>query len=174
MADVNAIFGSLLIFGLTFPGMLTTCWLLFPQVVERARQRLEHSPWKCFWLGAALSAVAAAPIGILLTLPFGLAKFLGWALLVGILTGSSLGSAGIAAKMGDRIGRISTAGPAGAFVRGALALELAVFFPVLGWLLILPATILTGLGASGFALLRRAPRAEPAPVPAPEPAPAQI
>ncbi len=40
MADVYAIFGTLLALGIAFPGMLTAWWLLFPRTVEGAQQRL--------------------------------------------------------------------------------------------------------------------------------------
>ncbi len=158
MADISAIFGSLLIFGIAFPGLLTAWWLLFPATVERAQTRLDQTPWQCFWFGGILTAAAVIPIVILLILPFGPAQFLGWALMVIVLAISSLGSAGIAAKMGNRLVETSHASPAAAFVRGAIALELAVFFPLLGWLLVFPLTIVTALGATGFALLRWVPK----------------
>jgi hypothetical protein len=158
MADISAIFGTLLIFGIAFPGLLTAWWLLFPATVERAQTRLDQTPWQCFWFGGILTAVVVIPAVILLVLPFGPAQFLGWTLIVLTLAVSSLGSAGIAAKMGQRLAQQSTASPAAAFVRGAIALELAVFFPLLGWLLVFPLTIVTALGATGFALLRWAPK----------------
>lgn len=158
MADISAIFGSLLIFGIAFPGLLTAWWLLFPATVERAQTRLDQTPWQCFWFGGILTAAAVIPIVILLILPFGPAQFLGWALMVIVLAVSSLGSAGIAAKMGNRLVETSHASPAAAFVHGAIALELAVFFPLLGWLLVFPLTIVTALGATGFALLRWVPK----------------
>lgn len=169
MADISAIFGSLLIFGIAFPGLLTAWWLLFPATVERARARLDQTPWQCFWFGGILTAAAVIPTVILLLLPFGPAKFLGWTLIVVVLAISSLGSAGIAAKMGALLAERSTASPAAAFVRGAIALELAVIFPLLGWLLVFPLTVVTALGATGFALLRWVPKTAPAPIAA-EPA----
>lgn len=164
MADISAIFGSLLIFGIAFPGLLTAWWLLFPATVERAQTRLDQTPWQCFWFGGILTAAAVIPIVVLLILPFGPAQFLGWTLIVVVLAVSSIGSAGIAAKMGKRLVETSHASPAAAFVRGAIALELAVFFPLLGWLLIFPLTIVTALGATGFALLRWVPKTAPAKV----------
>lgn len=158
MADVSAIFGALLIFGIAFPGLLSAWWLLFPAIVARAQTRLEKTPWQCFWFGGVITAAAVIPIVILLVLPFGAAKFLGWAMILGLLSVSSLGAAGIAAKMGARLAEQSTANPAAAFLRGAIALELAVFFPIIGWLLVFPLTIVTALGATGFALLRWIPQ----------------
>jgi uncharacterized protein involved in cysteine biosynthesis len=164
MADVSAIFGVLLIFGIAFPGMLTAWWLLFPATVERARLRLERTPWQSFWFGGILTAVFVIPTVILLALPFGVAKFFGWATIAVVLALSSLGSAGIAAKMGERIAQKSTASPFSAFLRGAIVLELAVVFPVLGWFIVLPLTIVIALGATGFALLRWVPKTTLAPL----------
>lgn len=166
MANITAVFGILFIIGVAFPGLLTTSWLLFPATVERARLRLDRTPWRCFWLGGVLIAGLVVPIGALLALPFGPAKFLGWAAVAVVLTLSTLGAAGMAAKMGEvlsaRSGQVS---PASAFVRGAVALELAAIFPVLGWFIFVPFALVTALGATAFALLHwmpRIPREQPA------------
>ncbi len=166
MANITAVFGILLILGLAFPGLLTAWWLLFPATVERARLRLDRTPWRCFWLGGVLIAMLVIPVVGLLMLPFGPAKFAGWALVALTLTASALGAAGLAAKMGDKIAaRSSNPSPAGAFVRGAIALELAAIFPVIGWFILIPLTIVTSLGATAFALLHWMPKVQ-APSPA--------
>jgi hypothetical protein len=172
MSDTLAIFGILLALGIAFPGMLCAWWLLFPAAVERARVRLERTPGHCFWVGGAAAAAAIIPITILLALPAGPAKFAGALLIAAVLGVAGLGAAGLAALMGARLeplagGRLT---PAGAFVRGAVALELAAFFPLIGWLVVIPLAVVTALGATVFALLRRAPAVLPAP--AAEPAPA--
>jgi uncharacterized protein involved in cysteine biosynthesis len=161
MADISAIFGILLLVGIAFPGMLTAWWLLFPVTVERARVRFERTPWQSFWFGGVITAVVVIPTVILLALPFGPAKFVGWSIIILVLGFSSLGSAGIAAKMGETLVRRSNANPASAFVCGAVALELAVVFPVVGWLVVFPLIVVTALGAAGFALLRWQPKAAP-------------
>jgi hypothetical protein len=62
--------------------------------------------------------------------------------------------------------------PAGAFVRGAVALELAAVFPIVGWFLVIPAVLLAGFGAGLFGLLRWLPRPRPmTSVPHPESVP---
>jgi hypothetical protein len=159
MADISALFGTLISLGIGFPGVLATLWLLFPTTIERARLRLEHTPWRCFWLGGVITAIAVIPIVVLLALPFGPAKFLGWTLITAVLALACIGLAGIAAKMGAQLSRNSTnSSPAAAFVRGAVALELALAFPVFGWVFILPLAIVTALGATGFALLHWMPK----------------
>lgn len=158
MSDVSAFFGILIALGIAYPGMLTAWWLLFPATVERARLRLEHTPWRCFWLGGVIAAVVTIPTVILLVLPFGPAKFISWTIIALILAFSTLGAAGMVAKMGERLAGRSNSSAAGAFVRGAVALELAIFFPVLGWAITLPLVVVTSLGAAGFALLHWAPK----------------
>lgn len=159
MANITAVFGILFILGLAFPGLLTAWWLLFPATVERARLRLDRTPWRCFWLGGVLMAVLIVPIIALLALPFGPAKFMGWALIAITLTVSALGAAGLAAKMGERLAaRAGNVSPAGAFLHGAIALELAAAFPVIGWFILVPLAIVTSLGATAFALLHWMPR----------------
>ena len=166
MADISAIFFILLIIGVAYPALLTAWWLLFPSTVERARVRLERTPWHSFWLGGVVLAMIIIPILILLALPFGPAKFLGWILIALTLTFSGLGAAGLAARLGERVSRLSTISGLGAFVRGAIILELASFFPVMGWFIFFPLATVTTLGAAAFALLRWLPKSAPAVEPA--------
>ena len=96
MADISAIFFILLILGIAFPAMLTAWWLLFPSVVARSQLRVEKTLTRTFWMGLVIVIALAIPIMILLALPFGPAKFLGWVLLAASLALSSVGAAGIA------------------------------------------------------------------------------
>jgi hypothetical protein len=158
MADISAIFFILLIIGVAFPAMLTAWWLLFPSVVSRAQARVEQTPWSTFGMGLVLLIVLTIPIVVLLALPFGPAKFAGWLLLAAALAVSSIGSAGIAAHLGTRLTRQSSISALSGFVRGSVILELAAFFPVLGWFFIWPLLIIMAFGATGFAFLNWRPR----------------
>jgi hypothetical protein len=158
MADISAIFFILLIIGVAFPAMLTTWWLLFPTLVSRAQARVEKTPWGTFWLGLVLVVAVTIPIIILFALPFGPAKLMGWVLLAASLALSSIGSAGIAAHLGARLIHQSTLSALSGFVRGSVILELAAFFPVIGWLFIWPLLLIMAFGATGFALLNWQPR----------------
>ncbi|GAB4581638.1 MAG: hypothetical protein Fur0022_43870 [Anaerolineales bacterium] len=166
MSDVIAIFNLLFITGLAFPGLLTTWSLLFPNLIERARKRVERTPWTTFWMGVAGTILFAIPIAILLAMPFAPAKFFGWVGIFLALTFASFGAAGIAAQMGTRISARLTrrAKPDmsefAAFVWGAVAFELAAVFPVLGWFIIIPFGIITSMGASVFALFNWMPKTQ--------------
>jgi hypothetical protein len=98
------------------------------------------------------------PIVVLLALPFGPAKFIGWVLLAASLALSSIGSAGIAAHLANRLAQQGSLSPLSAFVRGAVVLELAAFFPVIGWLFLWPLLLITAFGATSFAILNWMPR----------------
>jgi hypothetical protein len=173
MADVYAVFGTLLALGIAFPGMLTAWWLLFAGAVERAQKRLEATPGRCFGLGLGVAILLAIPISILLALSVGPANFLGAVIVFGSLAFASLGAAGMSALMAERLGRRvgANTGTAGTFVRAAVALELAAAFPIIGWFIFTPLTILTSLGAATFAALHWMPR--PAAGAAPEAAASQ-
>lgn len=158
MADISAIFFILLLLAVAFPAMLTAWWLLFPSIVERARMRIEKTPMQSFWMGILVVIAASVPTVILLALPFGTAKFLGWILLAAALTVSSFGSAGIAAHLADRLAHQSNVSGLNGFVRGAVVLELTAFFPVLGWFFAWPLMLITACGATSFALLNWMPR----------------
>ena len=159
MADISAIFFILLIISIAFPSMLTTWWLLFPSIVMRAQTRIEKTLSRTFWLGLVIVIALAIPIVILLALPFGPAKFLGWILLATSLALSSIGSAGIAAHLSERMKQTgNNYSPLRAFLYGSVVLELAAFFPVLGWLFLFPLALITAFGATGFALLNWMPR----------------
>lgn len=159
MADISAAFFILLIISIAFPCMLTAWWLLFPSLITRAQTRVEKSLARSFWLGLFTLIAVTIPIIILLSLPIGPAKFAGWILMAVSLALSSIGSAGIAAHLGEQMKRAGNGfTPLGGFIRGAVVLELAAFFPVLGWLFIWPFALITALGATAFALLNWMPR----------------
>jgi hypothetical protein len=162
MADISAIFFILLIIGIAFPSMLAAWWLLFPSLILRAQTRVEKTLSRTFWLGLVIVIVLTIPIIVLMALPFGPAKLIGWILLAVSLALSSIGSAGIAAHLAERIKHTGTTlTPLSGFIRGAVILELAAFFPIVGWLFVWPLMLITAFGATGFALLNWMPREKP-------------
>lgn len=157
MADMYAIFGSLIMVGISYPAMLTTWWLLFPEQVENVRIRISEKPKRSFGFGILAGAIAAIPTAVLFQLPSQLTQVLGWIWLVVLLGAASLGAAGIAAEIGLRLnwkndGRFQSQG---AFIRGAAILELASAFPVIGWLLIFPIGTFVSLGGAVYAIFKK-------------------
>jgi hypothetical protein len=113
-----------------------------------------------FWLGGVTTVILLPSIAILLELPLKQACILGCSLFFIVLALAGLGAASLAAKRGRQSApHVSdTVAPPAAFVRGAVVLELAVGFPVIGWFVVAPLTLITALGAAVFAVLRWMPR----------------
>lgn len=157
MSDSISAFFGLIVLGLSYPGLLTTAWLLFPERVEIARERITAKPWKYFWIGLLSALIAAIPGAFLFLIPAQLTQVLGWIWVAVLLGFASLGSAGIASELGLRVNWKNDGAflSLGAFLRGALVWELAAIFPVIGWLLVIPVGTLISLGAMVSTLRRK-------------------
>jgi hypothetical protein len=167
MGDVFAIFGGLLAIGIALPGLLLAWSLILPATVERARGRLEGAPWRCFWIGLAGLLAGGLPVAALFNIPAGPVQLVGWIGLFVMLALSSIGAAGLAALMGQRLRNVGLEASApGALLRGAIALELAAAFPLVGWFVVIPIATICVFGAALLALLRRGPRNALEPQPA--------
>jgi hypothetical protein len=164
MADIYAIFGFMVLMGLSYPALLTTWWLIFPERVERARIRIIERPKRVFGMGILYGLIAAIPMVILFSLPSQFTKVLGWLWLVVLLGVASLGSAGIAAEIGLRLNwkNDGVYQSLGAYLRGAVLWELAAVFPVIGWLLIIPLGTLISIGGAVPIILKKKSVKEPA------------
>jgi hypothetical protein len=105
-----------------------------------------------------LVALLVVPIVVLLAVPIGPLKLAGWVLIFISLSFASLGAAGLAGRMAGQMRKASPElSGLGAFVRAAIALELAAAFPVIGWFVAIPLLTVTSLGATVFALLHSVP-----------------
>ncbi len=162
MADVFAVFSTLLALGIALPGLLLTWQLLLPKIVERAEKRLTQTPWLCFFVGGGFLLAYLIPVIILFNLPWGGFQGLGFIATLALLAIISLGTAGLAGLMGQRLSGLGLElSPAGATIRGAVALELAAVFPLIGWFVFIPVALLLSLGAAIFALLGWQPKTGP-------------
>jgi hypothetical protein len=155
LGDVALIFGLLVLHGVALPGLALTWGLLCPGVVARSRVRLARTPGQCFLLGLVGLGVGVLGVGI----SFAMGPVTGWFGLGLLLAIASVGAAGMAGLMGERLRAEGVAASsAGGLLRGAIALELAVVVPVIGWFVVLPLGTVVMLGAATFALLRWQPR----------------
>jgi hypothetical protein len=170
MADVYAVFGTLLALGIAFPGMLLGYWLLFPSAVGRAQHRLEATPYRCLFLGLGAAALTIGLVSMFSAVPLGVIKLLAAILGFGALAVATIGAAGIASSMATRLRAAAGGGlsDAAALLRGAVAFEMAAAFPLVGWFVALPVSLVASYGAGIFSLLRWMPR--PARVSVGEPA----
>lgn len=165
MADIYAVFGTLLTLGITYPALLTLWRTIFPDLVQRSQQRLVSTPWKSLGMGCLSAVLASVPALILFALPSQLTQVMAWGWILLLLVLSSMAAAGLAQEIGERLHSVSgeSFSPLGAFLRGALCWELAVVFPIIGWGVILPVSLLMTLGAGTSALINRQPGSEKRP-----------
>lgn len=177
LGDVAAIALSIIGFLLSLQGLWLLCRAMFPRRV--ARTALVSRRWlACFFLGLPVSAVAII-LAIFVGKTFGaVGQIAAWVLggLFAFYAGA--GTSGFVTMVGERLPSPADAGRTWrATIRGGVALELTCLIPIIGWLGVLPASIILGAGAMTLSLFAAAPRAslpspnaQPAGLPALEPA----
>ena len=170
MADVFAVFGTLLAVAIALPALLLTWQLLHPNLTTRAEMRVGQTPWLCFFAGIGFLVLAAIPLIILFNLPWSGFQVMGFIGIFVLMALASLGAAGMAALLGKRMQGLGlSASAVGATLRGAIAMELAAAFPIIGWFIFIPITFTVVFGAALFALVGWVPKpkARPASVQTP-------
>lgn len=160
MADVLTwfliILGSLLVLGANWIG----AFALFPGLVERSAQRYGQRPVAATMLGL-VTGVPALVIGTVvvqaLKHPLVGVLIIG-ALMVPLLLALA-GSAGLALRIGAGMpAPIDAVQPWRRVLRGSVVLGLTFLMPILGWFVLLPWALVSGLGAALMSLReRRAP-----------------
>ena len=147
MADVFKILFIIL-------GILITTvsyWLLFEalfkRVVERASVAYEAHPYRVTLLGALVGVPVFGVSLALLNSAAGL-KLAGVILMSALFLVGLLGSAGLARLVGARLASATdTAYPWRRVLRGGIVLSITFVFPIVGWFVMLPLTLASGVGA---------------------------
>ena len=142
--------------------VINAYWLttqgLFPEFVDRCRERIRRAPIQSLLFGLA-GTVPAVILGIVLFRAASpVLKFAGAAVLLLLILTGLMGSAGLAAQVGTGLGADPNERTYWRRTwRGGLVLGLTFILPLIGWLLILPGTLIVGIGAS-VKSIRRARR----------------
>ena len=156
MADTMAVFFVILGMLLAFPGLWLLCRGLWPNTVELARARCRQGLWSSFLAGVVITFLMVVSTIVLVNRLGSVGKIAGVVLVCVYLLHAHTGVAGFATAIGERLASpVDEARPWRATLRGGLVLELAYLLPVLGWLGILPLSIIIGSGASTLALPRQ-------------------
>jgi hypothetical protein len=176
--DVIAIALSILGFLLSLQGLWLVSHALWPQRVEATTGRCGTGSLKCFLVGLPVTLVGAFFAAVVARAgTFGQLSAFAVALLY--IVYANVGVAGFVTHIGRRLASpVDADRPWKATVRGGIALEMAWLIPVLGWLGLLPITLILGAGAmtlSFFGGVRKPETASawapPALVPLPAPPP---
>jgi hypothetical protein len=155
MADTMSIFFVILGMMLAFPGLWLLCRGLWPKAVATAADRCRQSLWSSFLVGLPITIVMIVVTRILFTLgPVG--KIAGIGVVCLYMLQAHTGVSGLATSIGRRLASpIDEQRPWRATLRGGVVLELTYLLPILGWFVILPASIIIGSGAATLGLLSK-------------------
>lgn len=164
LAWVQAMVALIVELMVSLTGLLTATAVLLPVHTKKAEIALERSTTKCLFRGVGLVFVFVIGIAMV-SLPLPLAKLIGFLTIIGIASLLTLGGAGMAQLMGNRISEMSGAKTTfSALLHGSIAYSVGVFFPFIGWFVLAPLSILCALGA-GVSALWPAPNSNPRPLP---------
>jgi hypothetical protein len=158
-------------------------WLLaaalFPEALRRSSAAYDQRIGRLTFVGLAM-AVPSLLIGagLLQQGPHPLLKLVGAVLVGGPVALGLVGSAGLCDRVGAGLpGDADARLPWRRVLRGGIVLSFAFVLPVIGWFVLLPWTLVSGVGASLGSIRRwrsRARQVAPAPAPVPAPVPASI
>lgn len=148
---------------LGFYAVNVSYWLLaaglFPAFVKRASASYGAHPVKTLVVGLLTFGPIQLLGWALVKAPNPAVKIVGSAILLLSLLLAFMGSSGLALRIGEGLqAEIDARSPWRRVFRGALVLGLGFNLPLLGWFVVLPATLVTGFGA--FVLTRRAREVE--------------
>ena len=132
--------------------VIISYWLasqaLLPELVDRCRQRIKAAPLRQALLGLGWTIPSAAAGVALLNAPNPLLKFAGATILLLLILAGLVGSAGLAAQIGFGLANPSDqAQPWRRVLRGGMVLGLTFVFQLIGWFLILPLSLVMGVGS---------------------------
>ena len=156
MADTMSIFFVILGMMLALPGLWLLCRGLWPGVVAAAADRCLKSLWSSFLVGLPITIVMIVVTRIL----FGVLGPAGKIAAVGVvclyMLQAHTGVSGLATSIGRRLlSPLDEQRPWRSTLRGGVILELTFLLPILGWFVILPASIIIGSGAATLGLLSK-------------------
>jgi hypothetical protein len=172
MADVMLWTLGIVGFLLAQQGLWLLCRALWPRRLAAATERCRTRPVVSFLVGLPVVAavitcivVAGNALGAV-----GQAVAFGGFILFWIY--ANLGTAAFATYLGERLtSPADLARPWAATIRGGVAMELAWLVPIVGWIGLLPASIVMGTGAVTLALFNRKPAIREAEATVPPPLP---
>jgi hypothetical protein len=155
MADTMAIFFVILGFMLAFPALWLLCRGLWPNAVAAATAECDKSLFKRFAAGLPVTLVALILAGALRKMPGSFGAIAAGGLISVYLVYAAAGVAGLATCIGLRLNSpADSERPWRATLRGSIVLELTYLLPIIGWFLVLPASIIIGSGATSLALFK--------------------
>jgi hypothetical protein len=148
---------------LSLMGSWMLCRALWPRRVERAAERAAKRPVLSFLVGMPIVVVSVTVMLLLANKAGPPGSIAALFLLTGGFFYAATGVAGFATHIGSRLpSPIDDLRPWRATLRGGLVLGLSFLVPLIGLLMVLPATIMIGAGANTLSFFgRRKPLSPP-------------
>lgn len=148
-ADTMAIFFVVLGVLIAFPSLWLLHSALFPEFVKSNRAVFERSLWKPFLLAIPFAAASVFFIVVVGKLPASVGQICGVLSFSLIMLFANAGVSGLASMLGSRLASpADVERPWKATLRGGLVLAFSCLLPLLGWFILMPCSVLLGLGAS--------------------------
>jgi hypothetical protein len=163
LGDVAAIALSIIGFLLSLQGLWLLCRALWPGRLRRTAECSRR--WlRCLCVGLPVTAFAIA-LAVFVGKSFGaIGQIAAWVFAGIFAFYAGVGTSGFVTLIGQRLASPSDLDrPWRATVRGGVALELTCLVPIIGWLGILPASIILGAGAMTLSLFTSEPARPPRP-----------
>jgi hypothetical protein len=156
MADTMSIFFVILGMMLAFPGLWLLCRGLWTESVTAAAERCRKGLWFSFLVGLPITLVMIVLTRILFSVLGPAGKIAAVGVVCLYMLQAHTGVSGLATAIGQTLfSPLDEQRPWRATLRGGVVLELTYLLPILGWFVILPASIIIGSGAATLALLSR-------------------
>lgn len=153
LADTIAIFLSVIGVILATNALWLFNFSVWNSLVLKSGDIFVESPWKSFFLGLIVFVITIFVVGLLAKLGKGPNELLNLILLSLFVLLSSIGVAGFATKIGEKLELDKKSKWKGCLF-GGLILELTFILPILGWVVLFPVSTITGCGAAIRAKLR--------------------
>ncbi len=156
MADTMSIFFVILGMMLALPGLWLLCRGLWPEAVASAADRCRKRLWTSFLVGLPITIMMVTVTALLFNVLGPIGKIAGLGVVCLYMLQAHTGVAGLATAIGRRLAAPNDEQRAWrSTLRGGVVLELAYLLPILGWFVILPASIIIGSGAANLGLLSK-------------------
>jgi hypothetical protein len=156
LVQATMVFVALMI--ATWSGLLVSVAFLLPRAAARAEHVAATEPWWCLLRGVGLAILfAVGVIGLSIGNP--VIKLFFFTLAVAVASIAIVGAVGLAQTIGKRGQPEGEAPTIGMLLRGSLVYSLALGFPVVGWFVFAPLSLIMAAGAGIMALFPEQGRA---------------
>jgi hypothetical protein len=157
LADIFSIALSIVGFLLSLQGLWMISRALWPNRVQSASLRVHRNSFASFFVGLLIVLIVIVLAIVTARRGGAPGQFFAFAL---------VGVAGLATHIGQRLpSPVDSQRPWRATVRGGVALELAYLVPIVGWLGLLPISLILGAGANTLGFFSVPEAVIPTPIP---------